>query len=149
MGNLCAMKIKLLFPAKKKEGGCVRSSFINIFSKTSMGDMKRMMIVFAVVGLLLMVPSSTSASFASCYGGCFLLCVIIPTNTASSCALQCLKNCIVPPSSTLQLSETNSNYFCKLGCASSLCSNYSTKQNPNSKKVEGCVDSCSGICTKN
>ncbi|KAH7547317.1 thionin-like protein 2 [Ziziphus jujuba] len=110
-----------------------------------MEDMKRMMIVFLVMGLLVMAPT-TNADFLSCFGGCFAVCVITPGKEAASCAFKCLKDCILP-SSSLQLSKSNSKHFCKLGCASTLCTKYSTKRNPNSKKVEGCVNSCSAICT--
>lgn len=99
---------------------------------------RSVVMVWLVMGLLLMPPttSTTASTFTSCYVGCFILCVIVPTNTATTCALQCLKDCIVPSSPrTVPLTHAahpkeNIFYFCKLGCASSLCSNFSTKHNP-------------------
>lgn len=77
-----------------------------------------------VFGMLL---GQSTASFKSCYESCFLLCVITPHHSVGSCSFKCLKDCIIPTSYS---TNTDNQYFCKLGCASSLCSSFSTKQNP-------------------
>ncbi|KAK9282363.1 hypothetical protein L1049_005280 [Liquidambar formosana] len=108
------------------------------------GSVRRLVMVGLVLGMLV---GQSTASFMECYTPCFILCVIVPNHTAFSCALECLKNCIIPnPPSTI---HTDTHSFCKLGCASSLCTNLSTKQNPGGEKVESCVGSCSEMCTKN
>ncbi|KAB2623876.1 thionin-like protein 2 [Pyrus ussuriensis x Pyrus communis] len=105
-------------------------------------------VAYLVLGML-MLAGQSSASFKSCYESCFILCVITPNHSVSYCSFQCLKDCIIPSRSPLDHSNIHKDnvYFCKLGCASSLCSNLSTKQNPEVEKVGGCVDSCSETCT--
>ncbi|XVE52121.1 hypothetical protein DITRI_Ditri02bG0096800 [Diplodiscus trichospermus] len=96
------------------------------------------------------IVGQSTASFQSCYMGCFVLCVIIPQNTVFSCSVKCLKDCIVPNPSSIGLASVQdmTQYFCKLGCATSLCTNLSTKENPGEQKVGSCVDSCSKTCAK-
>ncbi|KAL3721038.1 hypothetical protein ACJRO7_005801 [Eucalyptus globulus] len=82
------------------------------------------------LGLGLFLGQATAdAEFLGCYARCFVIC--------------CLNHCIHP------LSEFSNDpqYFCKLGCAFSSCSNLSSKDNPNEKAVAGCVDSCLDPCT--
>ncbi|KAK6264031.1 hypothetical protein QQP08_018766 [Theobroma cacao] len=83
------------------------------------------MMVCLVLGLLV---GQSTASFQKCYAGCFILCVAIPPNPVFSCAIKCLNECIIP-SSTLE-SGKDTQYFCKLGCATSLCTDLSSKENP-------------------
>ena len=126
-----------------------------------------------VMGVL--VKEST-ASFKSCYQGCFILCIITPNQSAISCPFKCLIDCI-KPSFPIDFTHRDNDYFCKLGCASSLCTNFSTKEFPSiilslslpnssiffklftlyfggsylyvgEEKVDSCVDSCSQSCTK-
>ncbi|KAK6284583.1 hypothetical protein POUND7_003535 [Theobroma cacao] len=101
------------------------------------------MMVCLVLGLLV---GQSTASFQKCYAGCFILCVVIPPNPVFSCAIKCLNECIIP-SSTLE-SGKDTQYFCKLGCATSLCTDLSSKENPGEQKVGSCVDSCSETCAK-
>ncbi|PON58929.1 Thionin-like protein [Trema orientale] len=126
--------------------------------------MRSVLMVWLVLGILV---EPTRASFKSCYGSCFLICLITPNHSAFGCSFQCLKDCILQPpnthlpaqSHTLTRTTTNTTtttknknnviYFCKLGCASSLCTNISSKNDPRSEKVERCVDSCSETCTTN
>ncbi|KAI5337144.1 PREDICTED: thionin [Prunus dulcis] len=109
-------------------------------------ELRSLAVAYLVLGMMLVGQST--ASFESCYGSCFILCVIIPNNTVGSCTLECLKDCIIPtpPLGQSNIQNHNQYNFCKLGCASTLCSNFSTKQNPEVEKVSGCVDSCSGRC---
>ncbi|KAL3721033.1 hypothetical protein ACJRO7_005796 [Eucalyptus globulus] len=107
-----------------------------------MGKVKSVFMVCIVLGLFL---GQSGANFQDCYPACFILCAITPGRTLFSCSVECLKDCIIPPSDSLSLRDTM--YFCKLGCASSLCTNLSTKDNPREKRVAGCVNSCSKTCT--
>ncbi|XP_031376357.1 thionin-like protein 2 [Punica granatum] len=104
--------------------------------------------VCVVLGLL-MGAHQSMASFPSCYKSCFVLCVIKPGETAFKCAFQCLKDCLVHSASPSPASalSVDTDYFCKLGCSTSLCTNLSTKTNPGEKEVGGCVESCSGMCS--
>ncbi|OMO66809.1 hypothetical protein COLO4_30353 [Corchorus olitorius] len=74
--------------------------------------------------------------------------LLMPQNSAFSCGVNCLKSCIVPTSTLTSLRDKDTQYFCKLGCATSLCTHFSTKDNPGGKEVGRCVDSCSGTCAK-
>ncbi|VVA37751.1 PREDICTED: thionin [Prunus dulcis] len=91
-------------------------------------ELRSLAVAYLVLGMMLVGQST--ASFESCYGSCFILYCIIPT----------------PPLGQSNIQNHNQYNFCKLGCASTLCSNFSTKQNPEVEKVSGCVDSCSGRC---
>ncbi|KAF8027530.1 hypothetical protein BT93_E0435 [Corymbia citriodora subsp. variegata] len=105
-----------------------------------MGKAKTLFMVCLVLGLFL---GQSGANFEDCYKVCFLLCAITPGHTLFSCSVECLKDCITPPSDSLR----DTRYFCKLGCASTLCTNLSSKDNPGEKRVAGCVGSCSKTCT--
>ena len=95
--------------------------------------------VWLVLGVLV---EPTGASFKSCYESCFLICLITPNNSAFGCSFKCLKDCVLQPPSHLSADNTttittsstkhknNIFYFCKLGCAASLCTNFSSKHNP-------------------
>ncbi|CAL5361404.1 unnamed protein product [Camellia sinensis] len=107
------------------------------------------MVMVIVVSGMGVVEGQSPTPFMDCYVGCFILCNIIPSHTAYGCALQCLKDCVVPTTTQGIHGDKVNHQFCKLGCASSLCSNISTKQNPGGEKVESCVNSCSEGCTKN
>uniref|UniRef100_A0A5B7BAM4 Putative thionin-like protein 2 n=1 Tax=Davidia involucrata TaxID=16924 RepID=A0A5B7BAM4_DAVIN len=109
------------------------------------GKLRALVVVVLVFGML--VGQSSTASFKDCYVGCFIFCMIKPSNSAFYCSTQCLKDCIIPKSPQDIREDTHDS--CKLGCASSLCTNISTKQNPDGEKVESCVGSCSESCTKN
>ncbi|KAG5537639.1 hypothetical protein RHGRI_024926 [Rhododendron griersonianum] len=77
--------------------------------------------------------------------------MIVPPHSPFDCSFQCLKDCLIPkiPQSTATGTHVDNNFnFCKLGCSASLCSKISTQQNPGGDKVESCVGSCSGQCTK-
>ncbi|XVF86574.1 hypothetical protein PTKIN_Ptkin18bG0052900 [Pterospermum kingtungense] len=103
-----------------------------------------LLIVCLVLGV---VVGQSAASFQSCYMGCFVLCVLIPQNTVFACSVKCLKDCIIPSFTDLSTLK-DTQYFCKLGCATSLCTDLSSKDNPGEQKVGSCVDSCSRTCAK-
>ncbi|XP_010249827.1 PREDICTED: thionin-like protein 2 [Nelumbo nucifera] len=102
---------------------------------------KGALVMIMVVGLV--AGQTTADSFKDCYVKCFLLCLITPNTTALSCSWQCLKECITPP-----FLSDDAHYYCSLGCASSLCTNLSTKKKPGAEDVEGCVNGCSRMCRK-
>ncbi|XP_057514553.1 thionin-like protein 2 [Actinidia eriantha] len=108
------------------------------------GVLRAVVMGFMVCGMVAGQPTTT---FKECYVGCFILCIIVPGNSAFECSIQCLKTCIFPKSP--QTFHDDNQHFCKLGCAASLCSNISTQQNPGGERVESCVGSCSEECTKN
>ncbi|KAL4626252.1 hypothetical protein ACB092_05G082700 [Castanea dentata] len=97
--------------------------------------------------LMAVQVKESTASFKSCYQGCFILCIITPNQSAISCPFKCLIDCI-KPSFPVDFTHRDNDYFCKLGCASSLCTNFSTKEFPSEEKVDSCVDSCSQSCNK-
>ncbi|RVW88000.1 Thionin-like protein 2 [Vitis vinifera] len=108
------------------------------------GSIRALVMVGLVMGMLV---GQSTASFKDCYTKCFIFCIITPNNTAFSCSLECLKDCVIP-SHPLDIETADTTYFCKLGCASTLCTNLSTKKNPAGEKVESCVNSCSNKCTE-
>ncbi|KAL9659880.1 hypothetical protein QQ045_024690 [Rhodiola kirilowii] len=93
--------------------------------------------------------SEAASAFMNCYASCFFLCYITPGHTTSYCSLDCLKDCIIPKFTpdAVSHSKTDTHQFCKLGCASVMCSNISTKKNPQVVKVGKCVGSCDNMCT--
>ncbi|XP_042490649.1 thionin-like protein 2 [Macadamia integrifolia] len=123
--------------------------------------MERRNNVRAVVFMMIMVlgllqaATQTSAGFSACYGQCFIFCILKPNETVCTCTLQCLKDCIIPSSSSSSMpssidhvssSSSLTDQYCNLGCAIFSCATLSTKKNPGGKEVESCVSSCSQIC---
>ncbi|XP_043698682.1 thionin-like protein 2 [Telopea speciosissima] len=118
-----------------------------------------MMIMMVELGLL---ATQSSASFSSCYGPCFIFCVLKPNETVCTCTLQCLKDCLIPSSSSSSSSSSmpssienissssplSTDQYCNLGCAIFSCASLSTKKNPGVKEVGSCVSNCSQICTE-
>ncbi|KAK9923291.1 hypothetical protein M0R45_031719 [Rubus argutus] len=88
-----------------------------------------------------------------CYGECLAPCVKKGGWVGKAvCATKCTLDCGFSAESAALHSTNNipnprdNLYFCNIGCASSLCTNFVTKQNPEPEKVDGCVDSCSQTC---
>ncbi|KAL3631855.1 hypothetical protein CASFOL_024839 [Castilleja foliolosa] len=101
------------------------------------------------LAVVLMVAGKSNASFSDCYTKCFVFCMIEPSQTLCSCTTSCLKDCIFQPLQKDVREDGSDNLgFCKLGCAFSKCSSFSTKHTPNGDKVDGCVGSCSNKCIK-
>ncbi|KAL5824886.1 hypothetical protein ACOSQ3_020949 [Xanthoceras sorbifolium] len=100
-------------------------------------------IVFLVFGLL---AGQSAAKFKDCYRFCMVLCTGSGKNYIYR-ASKCLKDCSRKTVTSLDpLADTH--YFCKLGCASTLCTKLSTIEDPAEEKVDGCVNSCSETCNK-
>ncbi|KAL5822975.1 hypothetical protein ACOSQ3_020942 [Xanthoceras sorbifolium] len=83
-----------------------------------------LLMVFMILGLLV---GQSAASLQTCYPICLVPCMIIEKNLLK-CAGMCLKKCIFKPSS--MDSQKENHYFCKLGCATTVCTNISTKEDP-------------------
>ncbi|KAK4427511.1 hypothetical protein Salat_1520000 [Sesamum alatum] len=115
-------------------------------------EMRKVSIMRAVVLVVLgvgMLTERCSASFKDCYTKCFIFCMIEPSQTLCSCTTHCLKDCIFQEiQNDLHEQDSDNLAFCKLGCAFSMCSTFSTKRTPNGDKVDGCVGSCSNKCIK-
>ncbi|XP_022723779.1 thionin-like protein 2 [Durio zibethinus] len=103
--------------------------------------------VCLVFGILVGQSTAQFVPTEVCYATCYILCILRPETTAGSCAIECLKNCILFKSTVGTIKDTQS--FCKLGSATALCSNLSTKENPAKTKVVTCVDACAATCAKN
>ncbi|XP_022146010.1 thionin-like protein 2 [Momordica charantia] len=101
------------------------------------------------------MTTAESTSFQECYATCFVICAITPGASFSECPLKCLQACIIPSfpiddaaaTATAADRRTHNHFFCKLGCAATLCTNFTTNHNPAEKKVGRCVDSCSRTCS--
>ncbi|KAK2651369.1 hypothetical protein Ddye_011225 [Dipteronia dyeriana] len=81
-------------------------------------------VVFVILGLLV---GQSVADFNSCYKNCFRVCVFFG-GFVVQCAAKCLNECTFDTYSSQTLKHTDD--FCKLGCATSLCTNLSTKLDP-------------------
>ncbi|KAK6264033.1 hypothetical protein SCA6_019467 [Theobroma cacao] len=103
------------------------------------------LMVCLVLGILV-GQSTAQGTNVLCYAACFIPCMADPNTTTFYCTIKCLKNCILPKSTVGGIKDTQ--YFCKLGCATALCTNISTKEDPGEKKVGSCVDACSATCAK-
>ncbi|CAL5375759.1 unnamed protein product [Camellia sinensis] len=103
---------------------------------------KAIVMVMLFMGI---IEVESRASFKICFEGCFIDCSI--NNSSFGCAAKCLIDCIIQNTTSDVIQNTHD--WCTLGCASSLCTHFSTKKNPNEEKVESCANSCSEKCTKN
>ncbi|XP_024980420.1 thionin-like protein 2 [Cynara cardunculus var. scolymus] len=110
-------------------------------------EMKGLLKIMVVVVMVMGGCRGDVNSFRDCYAKCFIFCMIEPNKSLCTCTTQCLKECIFPslPSAIDQHSQNLA--YCKLGCATSMCSNISKTHNPDGKNMESCVGSCSNKCT--
>ncbi|KAG6425376.1 hypothetical protein SASPL_115807 [Salvia splendens] len=108
--------------------------------------LRALVVLVLCVGML--SEKSTASTFKECYTKCFIFCMIEPSQTLCSCTTNCLKDCIFQEIQNDVHDDSDNLGFCKLGCAFSMCSAFSSKHKPNGEKVDGCVGSCSNKCTK-
>ncbi|KAL4626256.1 hypothetical protein ACB092_05G083000 [Castanea dentata] len=109
---------------------------------------KKLMSLVVLLCLVMGVAGQYStASLKKCYRKCFSLCIVTPDSSAILCPMKCLRHCTVS-SFPIDFIHRESVYFCKLGCAMSLCTNISTILFPKEGQVGACVDSCSDTCPK-
>ncbi|XP_023000407.1 thionin-like protein 2 [Cucurbita maxima] len=109
---------------------------------------RKMKSVVVICFILSLVAGRSTASFGKCYAKCFIVCAITPGVPIGTCGGKCLADCLFLASAPRDLNHLDTHYFCKLGCATSLCTKFSTKTDPAEKKVESCVNSCSRTCLK-
>ncbi|KAJ9537813.1 hypothetical protein OSB04_030546 [Centaurea solstitialis] len=136
--------------------GCATSLCSNI-SKTHNPEKMEVKALLKVTMVMVMVVGDCrgeeESSFKDCYAKCFIFCMIEPKENLCTCSTLCLKECIFPSllpssSSSYAIDQHSQNLgYCKLGCATSLCSNISKTHNPDGKNMEICVGSCSNKCT--
>lgn len=99
------------------------------------------MMILMIMGNLLDQTEAQSSHFKGCYSDCLVVCKS-HTNFPKSllCPFTCLMTCLVPtlpspspsPSSDMVLTNKidNTDYFCKLGCATYHCVSPSSLRNP-------------------
>ncbi|ESQ50877.1 hypothetical protein EUTSA_v10023017mg [Eutrema salsugineum] len=109
------------------------------------------MMIVMVMGNILIQTEAQTIPFKENYPACLIMCKSqskFPKYLL--CPFTCTKTCL--RQSSLQSFSSykidNSEYFCKLGCATHHCVSLSSLQNPNVERVSACVDSCSNKCTK-
>ncbi|CAK9310457.1 unnamed protein product [Citrullus colocynthis] len=91
-----------------------------------------------------------NSNFLDCYHSCFVMCAITPGVSFLDCPSRCLHSCMSPSTKNAKFHHQHQNqFFCNLGCATSSCTNFSTKDNPAEKEVGSCVDSCTQTCSMN
>ncbi|XP_010553497.1 PREDICTED: thionin-like protein 2 [Tarenaya hassleriana] len=108
-------------------------------------------VMVMVMAMGTLVVKTEADSLVECYKGCFVVCAMQKKWQAFVCPFTCLKDCLQPPTfSSLTPSQNMdlTQHLCQLSCASSRCISLSSLQNPNEKKVETCLNSCSETCTK-
>ncbi|KAI5337145.1 hypothetical protein L3X38_016414 [Prunus dulcis] len=102
---------------------------------------------YLVLGFL--VAQSSAVDNPGCYGNCVDKCRKTKgLFGVAACGVICIAECAFD-SPSLHSVPKNSHYFCKIGCASSLCASLLDQENPDIEKVGGCVDSCSDRCASN
>ncbi|XP_056862977.1 thionin-like protein 2 [Raphanus sativus] len=106
-------------------------------------ETKIIAMLVAIMGSLLV--ETEAMNFLECVKECTSTCGSNGLSTLT-CPFTCLTICIHPP----DLQETDqTDYFCKLGCATSRCvPSSSIKDKYHAEKVSVCVDSCSDMCSK-
>ncbi|CAA0839107.1 Thionin-like protein 2 [Striga hermonthica] len=106
-------------------------------------------LVILVVGLMLTGKSSAInlVGCATCVLPCFTN--ISDLQSLGKCVIDCVPTCIQPTQNDVgELQDLDGLDYCKLGCAISMCSNFSKRNDTNGEKVDGCVGSCSNKCVK-
>lgn len=84
--------------------------------------MAMLVVMMLVMGNILI--ETEAIAFNVCYTGCVVVCGTSANGLKKMlCPFKCLKDCIHPKlSSELNLKETDqTDYFCKLGCATDRC----------------------------
>lgn len=96
-------------------------------------DMKGYVKFLVVMGMVVSGCRGDVNSFRDCYAKCFIFCMIEPNKSLCTCTTQCLKECIFPSITSTKAAidpHTQNLGYCKLGCATSLCSQISKVHNP-------------------
>ncbi|ESQ35562.1 hypothetical protein EUTSA_v10009942mg, partial [Eutrema salsugineum] len=97
------------------------------------------MMIVMVMGNLMVQAEAKSSHFKGCYSDCLGVCKSHTAYPKSRwCPFTCLMTCLVPtlpspsPSSDNDLTKEidNTDYLCKLGCATHHCVSHTSLQNP-------------------
>ncbi|KAL0884867.1 hypothetical protein Bca101_008848 [Brassica carinata] len=110
--------------------------------------MAMLVVMMLVMGNIL--TEAEGVAFADCYKGCVVLCSVSSNGLKKlTCPFSCIKDCMQPtPSSEANLNEIDqTDYFCKLGCATDRCASSSSIHDKDVENVANCVDSCSDKCS--
>ena len=83
--------------------------------------------ILVIALIFAMLMGHSNASFAGCYAKCFIPCLI--GGNAVLCGIKCVPQCIGKKTSAQDITK-DTDYFCRLGCASTLCTQLSTEQDP-------------------
>ncbi|KAJ7969646.1 Thionin-like protein 2 [Quillaja saponaria] len=108
------------------------------------GKTTRSIVIFTL--FLVVLAGQSAADFVGCYPGCLLQCALKGTPwyiCPVTCAADCLR-----PATILGTSHTDNAHFCKLGCAVTKCTKFTTQADPAVNKVNTCVNACSQSCLK-
>ncbi|KAI5337146.1 PREDICTED: thionin [Prunus dulcis] len=100
----------------------------------------------SLVLLVTLMGRSTAVDNPDCYANCLPKCVKGSVFGTITCAGTCIAQCLAISPSLLSVPKDD-HYFCKLGCASSMCASLIDTENPEMGKVGDCVDSCSEKCS--
>lgn len=91
--------------------------------------------VVVFVAILSLFAGRSTARFGDCFAKCYGPCCYTPFDSIY-CSTKCVTQCAGAAASyafpTAFHKPTTAYNFCKLGCATSLCTNFSTKNDPGS-----------------
>ncbi|CAA0839108.1 Thionin-like protein 2 [Striga hermonthica] len=114
-----------------------------------MEKVTKFMAVNVLVILAMLTGKSSAINLLKC-GAC-----VVPCFADLSSIITCIPKCITTCTSDQlsqndvgELQDLDGLDYCKLGCALSMCSNFSTRNNTNGETFDGCVGSCSNKCVK-
>lgn len=88
--------------------------------------MAMLVVMMLVMGNILI--EAEGISFTDCYKGCIVLCAVSSDGFKKLlCPFTCTKECIIPTPSETNLNEIDqTDFFCKLGCATDRCASSSS-----------------------
>ncbi|CAH8349621.1 unnamed protein product [Eruca vesicaria subsp. sativa] len=108
--------------------------------------MENKIIAMLVVIIGSLLVETEGMGFQECFPGCTSTCGANGLSTLT-CPFTCLAICIQPSELNLQKIH-QTDYFCRLGCATNRCVPSSTIEDEHHvEKVSVCVDSCSDMCS--
>ncbi|CAN7020311.1 unnamed protein product [Brassica rapa subsp. trilocularis] len=109
--------------------------------------MENKIIAMLVVIMGSLLVETEAMGFQECCKGCISACGADGLSTWT-CPVTCLTICIQPSEPDLQEID-QTDYFCRLGCATNRCVPSSSIEDKagHAEKVSVCVDSCSDMCS--
>ncbi|CAN6884982.1 unnamed protein product [Brassica oleracea] len=108
--------------------------------------MENKIIAMLVVIMGSLLVDTEAMGFQECCQGCISGCRA--NGLSVTCPFTCLAICIKPSEPDLQEID-QTDYFCRLGCATNRCVQSSSIEDKAdyAEKVSVCVDSCSNMCS--